>query len=188
MKKLDKIFFGKVLFLVLFLFTLTIPGSRSSADSLSNTLIFESLDIEYKPIYGFCYEIYNNKTGEKVAYVDLRDVNKRSLKLADGEYRISEVRRPDGYGKMPDKFVTLPYKIKDGQITKTIIFYPKHNFTPGPPEPPPPDKPNKPNKPNNPKTDTPKTGDLSLMGSLVLMAISIGGGLYLLGKKKKGDK
>lgn len=119
--------------LVALLFLANAEATR--AIKVKNTLIIESLDYAYQPLYGFAYRIYDEDTGALVAKVDLSDDYRASVELPDGEYRICEVQRPFNYIEMPDKIVRFPYFIRYGQITRTLILYPKHKLDVGPPQP-----------------------------------------------------
>lgn len=174
-KRKKKDWIKQTLILIALVLSLLINVQNSLAFAAKNTLIIESLDLNYQPLYGFAYRIYDEDTGALVAKVDLSEDYRASVELADGEYRICEVQRPFNYIEMPDKIVKFPYFIRYGQITRTLIVYPKHKLEVGPPQP---------------HTKVGKTGELGddeevMRYGLVLIAISIS--LYVLYREFSKD-
>lgn len=73
-------------------------------------------------ILGFKYELYDIDTNAIVKYIDLRNDSSYKTEIADGEYKLVEVDRPEGYSQASDVRFTIP--TKDG--SRKIKITPKH--------------------------------------------------------------
>ncbi len=181
MKKRLKLFLPVLIFSIIVGYCVTSdpPKSYATDNIPPNRLVIDSLTVNNEPFLGFAYDIVDEKTGEVIAHADLTEKSSWAGYFQDGNYRVVETKRPEGYEKVEDVKVTLPYKINEDTYTRHVIFGAKHKLTI--------DRP-KMEKPPVPIVPNPLTGDGNkILLFAGLMSISIGG-LTLAALKRRDEK
>lgn len=111
----------KKILIFVFAFLLVMLPTGVYADSSDNFEII-SKDKDNNTIYGFKYELYDTNRNRLVKTIDLTRDSSYSTNLDDGEYKLVEIERPEGYDKAKDVEFKLPTKDGSGSIKLT----PKH--------------------------------------------------------------
>lgn len=111
----------KKILIFVFAFLLIILPTGVYADSSDNFEII-SKDKDNNTIYGFKYELYDTNRDRLIKTIDLTRSSSYSTSLDDGEYKLVEIERPEGYDKA--KAVEFKLPTKDG--SSSIKLTPKH--------------------------------------------------------------
>lgn len=109
---------------IFFAILLVLAPTISYAENSENLEIINK-DKDNVSILGFKYELYDLDTNRVIKEINLINDSSYKTDLRDGNYKLVEIDRPDGYSKSYDVTFTIPSK--DG--SRKIKIAPKHYKT-----------------------------------------------------------